>query len=79
MSYCIATVIGFVLGAVCVIGTMLFKERDTSSASQRDTHSPQGEGFLGENPKKQELLYKQWENFLNYDGSDKDQMSIGDE
>lgn len=71
MSYCIATVIGFVLGAVCVIGTMLFKERDTSSGSRRLAPSPQGE--------ERRVLNKQWENFLNYDGSDKDQMSIGDE
>ncbi|MBQ2742304.1 MAG: hypothetical protein IJF32_05815 [Oscillospiraceae bacterium] len=78
MSYCIATVIGFILGAACVIiasrvmcpGT----ERDTSSASQASAPSPQGEGFEGE-----EQLKKQWENILNYNGTGNGQMPIGDE
>ena len=75
MGYCIATIIGFVLGAACVIGTILFEERknETPLPSAALTPSPREEGVDEEN------LKKQWENFINYDGTPDGQTSIGDE
>ncbi len=78
----IAMAMGVVLGAACVIIgfniVLSFSAKHTSSTAS-GTPSPQGEGFGTVESKHQELLNQQWENFLNYDGTDKDQMPIGDE
>lgn len=78
----IAMAIGFVLGAACAIivfnMALSFSAKDISSAASGPP-SPQGEGFGSVESKRQELLNKQWENFLNYDGTGKDQMPIGEE
>lgn len=84
MSECIAMAIGFILGAACAIIANRVPFALKPSQSAVPTARPVGEPFgevvtEDEESKRRELLNKQWENFLNYDGTDKDQMPIGDE
>lgn len=76
MSECIAMVIGFVLGAGCAIiaGRNITESvhTNTDNATHREETSAAGVS-------EDERLKKQFENFLNYDGTDKGQVSIGDE
>ena len=82
---CIAMAVGFMMGAGCVLGALAVGKpsrslRDSSpgggakgvaSHSGRCGSEADGEG-------KREKLMKQWENFLNYDGTEKGQVSIED-
>lgn len=76
MLYCLATVIGVILGA----GIMSYKlrvmnpaERDVMMKPQASVEDAKG---ISENTAEREKLQKQWENFMNYDGSADGQEEI---
>ena len=79
MSECIAMAIGFVLGAGCVIVAMGMMRKGDTSSTASGSPSPQEEGLVGEKSNEREQIKKQWENFLNYSGTEDGQMPIGDE
>lgn len=87
MSECIAMAIGFVLGAGCVMLAQMQKEKckmqnyendgtmhRVFSAKDTGTEAPEDE-----KDGERDRLQKQWENFLNYNGTEEGQMLIGDE
>ncbi len=79
----IVMAIGFVLGAACaiiVIGVMFFSsEAEKDCEGAEDAREAEAEKGTDEEAERQELLKRQWENFFIYDGTEKDQMPIGDE
>ncbi len=77
MFACIAMIIGFAMGAGCVLLAIREERRDCAGRPQ-STHddSAHTEEACGE---VDEALKRQLENFLNYDGTSKGQMPIGDE
>ena len=80
MGYCITTGIGFVLGASCVIMTLLFANRESGRGNTTATPIlPQEDYSLDENTKEQEQLKKQFANFFNYDGTVDSQVELGGE
>ncbi len=76
MSECIAMVIGFVLGAGCVILAQASGKLSAGS-DKRAEQSPAPTTIAKENVSERAQLQKQWENFLNYDGTTKGQVEIG--
>lgn len=80
MSECIAMAIGFIMGAGCALisgsGQRTRRERNDTQVIPRDDTKGAG-AVRGKN--EREILQKQWENFLNYDGTGEGQMPIGDE
>lgn len=64
---------GFVLIFARLAGK---RGKDTASVSQSLEHSPQEGGFV---EKENEKMKRQFENFLNYDGTPNGQSAIGDE
>ena len=79
----IAMAVGFILGAACAIiaiRVMFFElERIKTCEQAEDTRDAATEKSADEESKSRELLMRQWENFLVYDGTGNDQMPIGDE
>ncbi len=81
MSECIVMAVGVALGAACAIiaiGVVLVLKPSQSAVP---TARPVGEPFgkVTAEDEESKKLKKQWENFLNYDGTEKDQMPIGEE
>ena len=86
MLYCIAMAAGVILGAGCVCLGQMQKARDPSALPQDDTKKltkddtwvvPQND-TAGENKNtaEREKMQKQWENFMNYVGSEDGQVTI---
>ena len=76
-----AIIIGFGMGAICttiaisVVISQITSKEDTSNNDKikQDISNER------EVEQKQEALQKQWENFMNYDGTEKGQMQIGED
>lgn len=85
MYECVAMAIGFILGAVCAICTVvaLFsmqEEDEKDEAFGAPPPSSDGHNFFVEGAASvDEEMKSQWENLMNYNGTGKGQMSIGDE
>ena len=74
MTECIAMAVGFMMGAGCVLGALVVcRPRNTGES---ETEGRRAEGGTPYN--EREKIMMQWENFLNYDGSGKGQVSIED-
>jgi hypothetical protein len=79
MSECIAMAIGFGLGAVASVAAVLVAVRMMEGEKREEHNSaPADVPIDGEEAMRKEKLQKQWENFLNYDGTEKGQVSIED-
>lgn len=86
MYECIAMAIGFILGAVCAICTVvaLFSMQEEEELEREGLKnsppSSDGHNFFVEGAASvDEEMKSQWENLMNYNGTGKGQMSIGDE
>ena len=79
MSECIAMAIGFGLGAVASVAAVLVAVRMMEGEKREEQHpTPADVPIDSEEAMRKEKLQKQWENFLNYDGTEKGQVSIED-
>ena len=80
MIECIAMVIGFGLGAVASVAAMFVAVRMMEGEEREEQCPvPADVPIDEEDAMRKEKLQKQWENFLNYDGTEKGQVSIEEE
>ena len=78
MSECIAMAVGFALGAAYVLVSQR-TSKVCESGELRAEQSPAPAEATEDSGTFGEQLQKQWDNFLNYEGSEYGQIPLGDE
>ena len=76
-----AMTIGFGLGAASATIAILFAMSQFCGKFEMPNNGKTEKDISNEREveQKQEALQKQWENFMNYDGTEKGQMQIGED
>ncbi|MBR6651407.1 MAG: hypothetical protein IKL36_08390 [Clostridia bacterium] len=79
MSYFFTTIIGVIVGAAIVLVAKTERKSDPREEAEKKGENPPTAEAVPPPLGKERFLQKQIENFLNYNGSESGQVSIGDD